>query len=253
MNAARTETKLMTSRPHNPEHRADESPRGCVSGRSASASASASVGQRGFTLVEIMTVVAILGIMAALAIAAYTKNVRNARRTEVIGNLSNIALRQNALMSARGHYASTGATENDTYPVLPQDLAAQTGAIQWYTSDAGYNTRRHRGRDPLLPRRRARARLRRAATSCPTAAARGACYGTISGDGTNGEFGDEPPNGGLGGQVFASGNPQLERFYARDWFYAFAKCDFDRDGVFWEFTNAHFRSDVSMGDTNYGE
>ena len=38
-----------------------------------------------------------------------------------------------------------------------------------------------------------------------------------------------------------------------DWFYAFAKCDFDRDGVFWEFTTAHWASDVSMGDTNFGE
>ena len=40
---------------------------------------------------------------------------------------------------------------------------------------------------------------------------------------------------------------------ARDWFYAFAKCDFDLDGVFWEFTVGHFTSDVSMGDTNFGE
>ena len=81
--------------------------------------------QRGFTLIELMTVVAIFGIMATLAIAGYTKNVRNARRTEVIGDLSNISLRQNALMSARGHYASTGATENDTYPVGAQRARSQ--------------------------------------------------------------------------------------------------------------------------------
>jgi hypothetical protein len=43
------------------------------------------------------------------------------------------------------------------------------------------------------------------------------------------------------------------RFYARDWIYAFVKCDFDRDGAFWEFTTAQFASDVSMGDSNLGE
>ena len=56
---------------------------------------------RGFTLVELMTVVAIVGILAAVASAAYLKNVRSARRTAVVGDLSNIKLRQEAVRSLR--------------------------------------------------------------------------------------------------------------------------------------------------------
>ena len=51
--------------------------------------------------------------------------------------------------------------------------------------------------------------------------------------------------------MFQAGSP---RFFARDWFYAFAKCDFDRDGVLWEFTTAHHMSRVSDGDgSRFGE
>lgn len=208
--------------------------------------------ERGFTLVELLTVIAILGIMATLAIVGYTKNLRNARRTEVIGDLSNLALRENALLSARGHYASTTSNEDDTYPVTPGELASKSNAIPWSIQDAGYT------RDAV-------------AVGTPYFQAGGlehgfdvmnfmpegghswCVYGVISGDGSNGEFGDEPPGAGLGGEVFVGGDPGVERFYARDWFYAFAKCDFDRDGTFWEFTTAHFTTDVSTGQDNYGE
>ncbi len=208
--------------------------------------------ERGFTLVELLTVVAILGIMATLALVGYTKNVRNARRTEVIGDLSNLALRENAMLSARGHYASTTNSENNTYPVNPSELASHKSAIPWAIQDDGYTSDSvavgsqyfqagglEHGFDVL--------------SFMPEGAHSWCAYGVISGDGTNGEFGDEPPAAGLGGEVFVNGDPQLQRFYARDWFYAFAKCDFDRDGIFWEFTTSHFTTDVSMGQANYGE
>ena len=208
--------------------------------------------ERGFTLVELLTVVAILGIMATLALVGYTKNIRNARRTEVIGDLSNLALRENALLSARGHYASTTNSEDDTYPVTPGQLANHDGPIQWDVSQPGYtsdavaigtpyfqNGGLEHGFDVM--------------NFLPDGGHSWCAYGVISGDGTNGEYGDTPPGAPLGQEVFPAGDPQLQRFYARDWFYAFAKCDFDRDGVFWEFTTAHFTTDVSMGDTNYGE
>ena len=207
---------------------------------------------RGFTLVELLTVVAILGIMATLAMVGFTKNVRNARRTEVIGDLSALSLRQNALMSARGHYASTSTNEDDTYPVAPAQLAAEEGPVKWdagaeaYTRDAvAVDTAYFRaggvehGYDVL--------------GFMPEQAESWCVYGAISGDGTSGTFGDLPPALPLAAAVFPNGDVQLQRFYARDWFYAFAKCDFDRDGTFWEFTTAHFTTDVSMGDSNYGE
>jgi prepilin-type N-terminal cleavage/methylation domain-containing protein len=207
---------------------------------------------RGFTLVELMAVVAILGIMATLALVGYTKNVRNARRTEVIGDLSNLALRENGMMSVRGHYASTANDESDTYPVPPGDLATKDGAIQWAIDDEGYS------RDAVAigtPYFRAGGVEHGfdAMSFMPEGSHSWCAYGVISGDGTNGEFGDEPPAFDLSAQVYLKDGPEYERFYARDWFYAFAKCDFDRDGVFWEFTVGAFTSDVSMGDTNFGE
>jgi prepilin-type N-terminal cleavage/methylation domain-containing protein len=207
---------------------------------------------RGFTLVELMAVVAILGIMATLALVGYTKNVRNARRTEVIGDLSNLALRENGMMSLRGHYASTANDEDDTYPVPPGDLASKQGAIQWGVDDESYS------RDAVAvgtPYFRAGGLEHGfdAMNFMPEGGHSWCAYGVISGDGTTGEFGDEPPAYDLSAQVFLKTSAELERFFARDWFYAFAKCDLDHDGVYWEFTVGHASSDVSMGDTNYGE
>ncbi|MFO7564436.1 MAG: prepilin-type N-terminal cleavage/methylation domain-containing protein [Enhygromyxa sp.] len=214
------------------------------------AAARASV--RGFTLIELLTVVAILGIMATLAIVGYTKNVRNARRTEVIGDLSNIALRENAMMSARGHYASTATGEDDTYPVAPGELQNKHGAIQWDITQPGYTSDAVAVGTPYF-RAGGLEHGFDVMNFLPEGGHSWCVYGVISGDGTNGEFGDEPPASPLALEVFPPGDPQLQRFYARDWFYAFAKCDFDRDGVFWEFTTSHVRTEVSMGDTNYGE
>ncbi|HLT40162.1 MAG TPA: prepilin-type N-terminal cleavage/methylation domain-containing protein [Enhygromyxa sp.] len=208
--------------------------------------------ERGFTLVELMTVVAILGIMATLAIVGYTKNVRNARRTEVIGDLSNLALRENAMMSARGHYASTTSNEDDAYPVAPNELANHSGAIQWDITQPGYTSDAVAVGTPYFQAGGLEHGFD-VMNFLPEGGHSWCTYGVISGDGSNGEFGDEPPNSPLGTEVFPVGDPQLQRFYARDWFYAFAKCDFDRDGIFWEFTTSHTTTDVSMGDTNYGE
>jgi type IV pilus assembly protein PilE len=208
--------------------------------------------QRGFTLVELMTVLAILGIMATLAIAGYTKNVRNARRTEVIGDLSNLSLRENGLMSVRGHFASTSTSETDTYPVAPNELANKDSAIQWSITDEGYTRDAVAIGTPYFQAGGIEHGYD-AMSFMPEGGHSWCVYGVISGDGTNGEFGDEPPAFPLATEVFPNNGPQLERFYARDWFYAFAKCDFDRDGTFWEFTTAHFTTDVSMGDKNFGE
>ena len=127
-----------------------------------------------------------------------------------------------------------------------------TGAVQWSITDEGYTRDAVAVGTPYF--RAGGVEHGFDAMSFMPEGGRSFCaYGIISGDGSNGEYGDEPPVFPLASEVFPNDGIELERFYARDWFYAFAKCDFDRDGIFWEFTTAHFSSTVSMGDTNFGE
>ena len=101
---------------------------------------------RGFTLIELMMVVAIIGIMSAIAIGAYTKNIRKARKTQVIANLSKLALREAAVFSLQGHYASTTQSEgvDSLYPrstAFNAACGAGSGVCdtpQWLPGDEGY-------------------------------------------------------------------------------------------------------------------
>ena len=70
-------------------------------------------------------------------------------------------------------------------------------------------------------------------------------YATISGHGTNSPdpaTADEPPSETLATQVFP---PSSDPYFARDWFYSYALCDFDFDGVYWAFTAAHYEDEVN--------
>jgi type IV pilus assembly protein PilE len=49
---------------------------------------------RGFTLIELMIVVAVIAILAGVAISAYSKQMRKARRTDAKQAVGQVALRQ---------------------------------------------------------------------------------------------------------------------------------------------------------------
>jgi prepilin-type N-terminal cleavage/methylation domain-containing protein len=72
----------------------------------------------GFTLIELMFAVAVLGILVAVAVVAYSKNVRKARAGEVPQMFGEMKMRQEAWHSERGFYlplcpAPTGTLYED--------------------------------------------------------------------------------------------------------------------------------------------
>lgn len=61
----------------------------------------------GFSLVELMIIVAIMGILAAVAIPAYINYVNRARQAEAISALMTAKLDQESFWADEYHYAST--------------------------------------------------------------------------------------------------------------------------------------------------
>lgn len=209
--------------------------------------------QGGFTLIELMTVIVILGVLAVVAIGAYAKQVRNAHKTEVVSDLSNLVLREKTWFATNGHYASAGTTGGEgaasTYPVAT-DFQTQKGAIQWVIADAGY-TSAAEGDGPYFRGGGAvhgfdvlRFMPEGGDSWCGYAAVSG--WGSTAAGGNN----DEPPAETLASEIFPAAT--TAPYFARDWFYAYALCDFDFDGVFWAFTTAHYASDVNMSSDNSG-
>ena len=74
----------------------------------------------GFTLIEMMIVVAVIGIIAAIAVPSYSQYMFDARRTDAIAFLSEVAGEQQRYFSENNEYATAmsdlGYGTADTFP-----------------------------------------------------------------------------------------------------------------------------------------
>lgn len=159
----------------------------------------------GFTMIELMITVAVLGILVTVAVVAYTRNIRKARAGEVPEVFGKIHTAENTYYAEHGHYVAMCPTlgagalyadcaEGDYWPAtLPGSGAAMDAS------------------SPPARWSMLKINLGRGSLYCQ--------YEVIAG-----LAGDDDNIGAIGAEMFPT-TP------TRNWYYVMAQCDWDGDST----------------------
>lgn len=80
---------------------------------------------RGFTLIEIMIVVAIIGVLAAIAYPSYQRYVIKTKRTDMMSEMQNIASQIESRKLAQGSYSNISAQVKTDFAITYPRQGAQ--------------------------------------------------------------------------------------------------------------------------------
>jgi prepilin-type N-terminal cleavage/methylation domain-containing protein len=168
----------------------------------------------GFTLMEMMIVVAIVGILASLAIFMFTRHIAKAKASEVPAMFGELKLREQQFHLEHEEYLSTGANDDEYFPSdSPPGKSPQTYNLD--SSDAPPAPQGTEFPDPSW----------RTLKMSPDKAELYCVYVAIAGPG--GDDANVGPK--ASGAPFNLGGA-LD-IPATNWFYLMAECDFDGDGT----------------------
>ena len=89
----------------------------------------------GFTLIELMIVVAIIGILVAIAYPSYQEHIRKSRRVDAKSAVLDLAARQERYFSVNNRYATTPSDLGLAQAAFPIDVLSGSTAYYEITLD----------------------------------------------------------------------------------------------------------------------
>jgi prepilin-type N-terminal cleavage/methylation domain-containing protein len=104
-----------------------------------SRSTSSSSRRAGFTLVELMIVVAIVSIMAAVGFPSFSQWVKQSKTVEATGFLAEVKARQESYRFDFGRYCSVSANQDELFPAVTPTADLQEWTVAAMATGLGQN------------------------------------------------------------------------------------------------------------------